>query len=298
MATDGDTLLNPTQAAILAHVASGRNVFFTGSAGTGKTFTLNQIIGHLQTKYGAAFSKKVAIAAMTGIAASHIDGVTLNSALCLGLPRLVDDVGKPVSRDKAATLEVLLLDEVSMLSAEMLDLLDRNVLQKKIQLIFCGDFFQLSPIETRVRPQQPATPSSRRPSEEILNFGMAFECEAWGRRFAAEDMFLLDKVYRQEDEEFVECLNKIRVGEDALATLRELYNECSREVACPDGIKPTLIYSKNADIDSINAAELAALGGTAVTYPSTDKVFGGFTPKSPDWGRRAPRPPAGGRRIV
>ncbi len=82
--------MDELQTRIVDRVTSGGNVFFTGSAGVGKTFVMNQIIANLKIKYGKSFCEKVAVAGMTGIAASHIDGVTLNAALGFGIPRFVN----------------------------------------------------------------------------------------------------------------------------------------------------------------------------------------------------------------
>ena len=264
--------MDADQARVLEWVKSGNNVFFSGSAGVGKTYMLNEIVEYLKAKYGTSFAKKVAKAAMTGIAASHIDGVTLNAALGLGIPRLVTDIGASMSKraKMIRDYDVMIIDECSMLSGEMLYLIERElrIIRKEpgkfaggIQLIFCGDFFQLSPIMER-----------NAKNDEFANFGMAFECDTWAEAFRPEDCFLLKKIYRQSDEDFVKTLQRIRVGDNALGALSALVEECSRELECPEGIKPTLIYPLNADIDKINERELGVLPGDDKLFASRDSI--------------------------
>jgi DNA replication protein DnaC len=141
--------MDNVQQQILDRVERGQSVFFTGSAGTGKTYTMNQIVNRLKVKYGREFSKKVAVAAMTGLAASHINGVTLYAALGIGIAKRVGDVGNGMHRKAKDVnqLDVLIVDECSMLSAELLHIIvsDPLITRRKtpLQLIFCGDFYQV-----------------------------------------------------------------------------------------------------------------------------------------------------------
>ncbi|CAI2165531.1 2670_t:CDS:10 [Funneliformis geosporum] len=117
-------------------VREKENIFFTGAAGTGKSFLLKRIIAALQLRYGR---ERVAVTALTGIAAVNINGTTLHSFSGIGL-------------------EVLVIDEISMLEGDLLDKLEiiartvRNNSQPfgGLQLIFCGDFFQLPPSENKL----------------------------------------------------------------------------------------------------------------------------------------------------
>ena len=262
--------MDDEQNAILQKVIDGKNVFFTGSAGVGKTFVLKSIIDYFKEKYGAEYSKRVVVAAMTGIAASHIDGTTLHSAMGFGVPNGIGDVGDRMAKKKneIQDLDVLILDECSMLSGEMLYVFEREIKilrrdrNKDIQFIFCGDFFQLSPISKR----------NAKP-DEFSNFGLAFEASTWRRLFAPEDSMVLKKVYRQEDEEFVDLLNRIRVGDRALAAMKTLVSGSdSQGYILPEGFKPTLIYSRNKDIDIINSDELNELPGDVKAFVGQDTV--------------------------
>ena len=259
--------MDAVQTDILRSVADGHSVFFTGPAGVGKTFVLNEIITHFRNRYGHAFQKKVAVAGMTGIAASHINGATLNSILGIGVPRAAGDVGNGLHRRRRDidALDVLILDECSMLSAELFYLFVKDPVltkrKKPLQLVFCGDFFQLAPIPNK----------HVKSLLDFGNYGLAFETREWSETFAPERCFVLKKVYRQDDAEFVETLDRIRTGRHgATEALRELVRECSRELSCPEGIKPTMVYPKNVDIDAINERELAKLKADERTFRARD----------------------------
>ena len=96
--------LSAEQQGVVDLVAAGKSVFFTGDAGTGKSFLLNHIIFQLREQHGEEFSSAVAITAATGIAATHIQGSTLHSALGCGLPRTTDDFGRMWKRENRERL--------------------------------------------------------------------------------------------------------------------------------------------------------------------------------------------------
>ena len=111
--SEGNVQLSEEQAKALALVAEGRNVFLTGSAGTGKSFLLHRVIKTLKEKYGA---DHVAVCAPTGVAAANIGGQTLNSALGIGVPRRRADFAKRITLGangrRIALWGALVVDEV------------------------------------------------------------------------------------------------------------------------------------------------------------------------------------------
>ena len=149
------------QKVALSILKSGANVFLTGSAGTGKTYVLNQYIQYLKDRKVA-----VAITASTGIASTHIGGVTIHSWTGIGVKDSLTgrEIAKLKTRkylkDKIGKAKVLIIDEISMLHKKQLDIVDLVLLAFKdsaepfgdLQVIFCGDFFQL--------------PSNRKPRRE------------------------------------------------------------------------------------------------------------------------------------
>lgn len=280
---------------VLALVASGKNVFFTGNAGTGKSFLMEYIIGRLRIKYGTdeEFRKRVAVTAMTGVAATHIGGQTLNAALGLGVVNKYADfrsMRSPGAAQRIRALHVLVLDECSMLSAEMLEELEhqfryvrKNALPAGgVQLIFAGDFFQLPPV-TRV-PSVPASVTTTSGQSKPLcssssfrghhntnsgnvafwNFGFAFMAPAWDRcRFR---VVMLRHVFRQKQPFLVDALNVIRrngsSNRDARQALKKIVRACNRpldEYTKRTGILPTHIFAKNDDVNRTNDANMRRL---------------------------------------
>ena len=184
----------------------GRNCFYSGPGGVGKSFVTKVIISFFRAVYASEFSRAVAIAASTGIAATHIGGSTIHSATGVGVPQYHSDFerrmsgasGQAKAKHLAMHLHVLLIDEVSMLAAEFFDLLDEQMRQLVarygrgvknegrgerpdqlpafggIQIIATGDFFQLPPITGRV-PMQTWPRLSKKELQEhraVLHHGL------------------------------------------------------------------------------------------------------------------------------
>lgn len=237
-----------TQSQALDMLKTGGNVFLTGEPGTGKTYVLNQYIAWLE-----AAGLRVAVTASTGIAATHIGGMTIHSWSGIGARDHITpyDLDQIVSREKTVkrvkAAQVLVIDEISMLSAGTLDAVEtvcRTIRESSeafggLQVIFVGDFFQLPPITPR--------------GEETR---YAFEGRAWAH--AQPLICYLDEQYRQEDEMFLSLLRSIRkrqVEEDHYTLLSE-----QKDIAYED-IEPTRLYTHNADVDAVNAGKLKELPG-------------------------------------
>lgn len=137
---------------------TGQNVFLTGSAGSGKTYTLNQYIHYLRAR-----RVPVAITASTGIAATHMNGITIHSWSGIGIKSTLTDKdlnrlsGNKKYKERLKTAAVLIIDEISMLHAKQLDAVNQ-VLQfvrqsadafGGMQVVLAGDFYQLPPIGTK-----------------------------------------------------------------------------------------------------------------------------------------------------
>ena len=134
---------------------AGKNVFLTGSAGAGKTYTLNQYIQYLKER-----KVPVAVTASTGIAATHMNGVTIHTWAGIGIKDSLSKKDLDAMKDRKYLREhlenakVLIIDEISMLHAKQLDMVNQVLKYFKendepfggIQVIFSGDFFQLPPV--------------------------------------------------------------------------------------------------------------------------------------------------------
>jgi len=239
-----------TQHEALEILKTGGNVFLTGEPGAGKTFVINQYIAWLE-----AAGIPVAVTASTGIAATHIGGMTLHAWARIGIKDQLThrDIDAIASNEKANKrinkAKVLIIDEISMLDGKVLEMVDmvcRAVRQTAqpfggLQVIFVGDFFQLPPVTRQ---------------GEVMRY--AFESNAWQQ--ARPLVCYLEEQYRQADELFLGLLKAIRqndIDESHYTLLHE-----QTEIAYPD-IEPTRLYTHNADVDAVNAEMLAQLPGSA-----------------------------------
>ncbi|CAE6470939.1 unnamed protein product [Rhizoctonia solani] len=264
-------VLTPEQKYILDKITQDRtSVFFTGSAGTGKSVLLREIIQRLREIIGDP--AKVQVTASTGIAALNVGGITLHSFAGIGLGESpISDLLMKIRGTKSTyhrwlKTEVLIIDEISMVSAGLLDLLDRlarEVRQNRrpfggIQLVVSGDFFQLPPV-----------PDEKNSSAGIeLGCQFAFEANCWKGVFP--HAYKLTKVFRQTDTVLVRLLNELRLGIATDETIKIL-TELRRPIKCNDGILPTGIYPLRRSAQNANISHLAKLDTREWTHCSLDK---------------------------
>lgn len=248
-----------TQDQTLAILKSGKNVFLTGSAGTGKTYVLNQYIDYLKER-----KVPVAITASTGIAATHINGMTIHAWSGIGVKNSLNSSQlknlktKKYLTKKFEKVEVLLIDEISMLHRNQLEMVDQVLKYFKmnqlpfggIQVIFCGDFFQLPPV---------GTGSSREK--------FAFMSAAWLN--AAPTICYLTEQYRQSDNSLNAILNELRAGRLSEMQLMNLKDAQENEHGLE--IEPTKLYTHNIDVDAINLEELNKLTTKSKSYVAETK---------------------------
>ena len=258
---------------------TNRSVFLTGKAGTGKTTFLNDFVKRTR--------KKHIVVAPTGIAAINAGGVTVHSMF--GLPlrtflpttdRIDTNIANNIfdlqqhfkyRKDKLKLLrevEVIIIDEVSMLRADVLDMMDHSLrfIRRNIQpfggvqMLFIGDLYQLPPV---VR------------DEHVLK--MFYNSPFFFDSLAIKQLPLLTieltKVYRQTDEEFLEILNAIRDGDIANINFDELNKRY--DPTFDSGEQPYVyLCSHNKMADDINQEKLEEIKLTSSTYEA--KLFGDF----------------------
>lgn len=255
--------LNQEQAKVLDLVKEGNNVFYTGSAGTGKSILLKELVSHLIMKHGVS---AVAVTASTGLAAVNIGGVTINKFSGMGIA--MGDamtIAKRISKnaqtvDRWKRTKVLIIDEISMIDGSFLDKLEfvaRQITKKLeipfggIQVVLTGDFFQLPPVPNRDGP----------PPQ------FCFQSKCWSSCF--KKTILLKQVFRQKDNEFVEMLNCLRLGE-ITDEMSKSFQKLSREVIYEDGIQPTELFCTRNEVDSANTRRLQKLPGQARIFEAKD----------------------------
>ncbi|KAK6203011.1 PIF1-like helicase-domain-containing protein [Scheffersomyces amazonensis] len=264
-------ILSSEQEYILNKVLEGIPLFYTGSAGTGKSVLLRVIIKELKNK----FSEGVYVTASTGLAACNIGGTTLHSFAGVGLgdspvSKLIDRVRKnKTAMYKWRSAKVLIIDEISMVDGEFFDKLDsiaRKVRDNNkpfggIQLVVCGDFYQLPPVVKQQRDE-----NNRLIERKEISF--AFDSYAW--QSSIEETIVLTEVYRQKgDQKFIEMLNELRDGKVSEDTSKE-FRKLNRELICPAGIVPAEIFATRREVDNANDFRLNKLPGETLKFNSTD----------------------------
>ncbi len=237
----------------LAILKIGANVFLTGEPGSGKTHTINQYIEYLE-EHGV----EPAVTASTGIAATHIQGMTIHSWSGIGIKKRMSEYELESLLEKESLVSrlrethVLIIDEVSMLDADTVTLLDQ-VLQTVrgsrdafggMQIIFVGDFFQLPPVS------------------KGRDIRFAYESPAWNQ--AKPVVCYLSEQHRQDDKLFLDVLTSLRRGEVTEET--HMHLEARTRTSGEHGADITKLYTHNADVDRINDKKLDELSGDTITY--------------------------------
>lgn len=244
---------------------TGQNIFLTGQAGAGKTYVLNQYISYLRIR-----GIDVATTASTGIAATHMSGMTIHAWSGMGIKDSFDAddykrlKGRKAIMERLIETKVLIVDEISMLHAKQVDLLDeilRNVRQNELpfggmQVVFSGDFFQLPPIGNK---------------DESNKEKFAFMAKSW---IAANfQICYLSEQHRQnstdEQNQFGislnDILNQIRSQYVSQAAIDALLATKNQDIH----LNRTRLYTHNVSVDKINEEQLNALTTPEHLYQCT-----------------------------
>ena len=244
-----------TQDQAFSILKTGVSVFLTGEAGSGKTHVVNRYAEYLRSR-GIPY----AMTASTGIAATHLRGMTIHSWSGVGVHTDIDDEGfKHLSKNRVAIrrireAKVLVIDEISMLDARAFSLVERMCRHAKgskslpfggLQVVLVGDFFQLPPVSRGEKAR------------------FAFESSAW--EALATVVCYLSEQHRQEDGPFLEILSAIRRNEVTEEHRRSVGERIIGPDDFPDEELPRL-FTHNADVDMINTAALARLPGKACVF--------------------------------
>ena len=262
-------LLNEEQKYALKCVSEGNNILLTGSAGTGKSYTIKYIIEYLNNA-----NKKYAITASTGTAAVIIGGQTLHSFLGLGLgtgtvKEILNNILKNKKKHESIlNLEVLIIDEISMIDKDLFEKISlilsiiksNDVYFGNIQIILVGDFCQLAPVKGKY----------------------CFLADIWNKMNIK--IVLLEKLIRHnEDLLFQQILKIVRKGrctDNIIKVLNKL-----KDTEFENGIIPTKLYPINVNVDKINNIEIEKLKAcgnisktyTAISSSDKEKEVGKFT---------------------
>lgn len=253
-----------TQKTALDILKLGHTVFLTGAAGAGKSYTLREYITYLK-RHGVRY----AVTASTGIASTHIGGTTIHSWSGIGIRQKLTAFDMDAIEEKANVYkrwndtQVLIIDEISMLHASFVDMLDKLGKHMRrsdtpfggLQVIFTGDFYQLPPIV-------------REGNEYESTDVFAFMSKAW--KEAKPVVCYLTDQYRQEDDELSNVLNAIRAGEVEEEHYLVL-QESNKKPHTEDHIK---LYTHNENVDEINRRAFNALEGEVRVFEMVTKGKG------------------------
>jgi ATP-dependent DNA helicase PIF1 len=243
---------------------SGENFYLGAGGGFGKSFLIEQF-----KKYAESIDKRISIAALTGVASILLgpEAKTINSWAGIGIGNApVDTIinnirtkGRYSSYVRWKMTDILVIDEVSMMSCEMFELLDtigrqirgrgnKNKPFGGIQLVLCGDFCQLPPVVKSMDKSGPL---------------YIFESSIWPT-IITQNVFLTTN-HRQSDPVFAQLLDEVRFGILSPSSKEILKSRIGLDYSTLE-IKPTFLHSRNVSVDEINNREMLKLGNEIITF--------------------------------
>lgn len=229
-------------------ILEDKNMFITGSAGTGKSYLTREIIKEYKKD-----EKKVITLGSTGVSAVNIGGYTIHSFFGFGISGSLEELMRYDRKHKKklgelknilAKTDLIIIDEISMVGAILLDMIlyrFRNMGYEK-RVVFVGDFYQLPPI---VKDEV----------NSLFTPVYAFESDSW--KFFDLETLHLEKIYRTKDESFIRLLELVRRGEytsyvgEYIEFLRGNFDVYSNE--------PTYLFGRNLEVDKMNNLRLEEL---------------------------------------
>lgn len=249
--------LTPEQKMALDIVLRGNNVFITGKAGTGKTHLIHIIKYELEK-----LNKKVALTAMTGIAASNIQGVTLHSFAGFGLEIKEKQHVKPCIRERWKEIDVLIIDEISIADFNYFESLSQIVSKIRqprqktkrsafggLQIIMIGDFFQLPPV-------------NKDPNTETR---YVFEGQTW-KQLKLKYVILTTNMRQKGDRRYGELCDRIREGKISIDDIRLLKGRENVDIG-----NSIVLTSRSEEADKINQQQLLRLMEALKNRPGINK---------------------------
>jgi ATP-dependent DNA helicase PIF1 len=231
------------------------NIFVTGPGGTGKT----ALIKYIQ-KDAVRKGYNIQVCALTGCAAVLLEckAKTLHSWAGIGLGKgSFDQLVTKISKNRFLKnnwkgTDILVVDEVSMMSQKLFELLDAigKAIRKDsrpfggIQLIFSGDFYQLPPVGDK---------------DELESTKFCFESMLWSQTFSKDNHIQLTKIFRQSDPIYQKILNQIREGKLKRSSNEMLLHSVGREIPDNLDIRPTKLFPTRNKVDQVNTREMNVL---------------------------------------
>ncbi|HWU57802.1 MAG TPA: AAA family ATPase, partial [Microbacteriaceae bacterium] len=248
--------LSPEQAAVFEAVENTKqHVFVTGRAGTGKSTLLNHLSWNTE--------KQLVIAAPTGVAALNVGGQTIHSLFRLPIGVIADhEIAQNADLRKLLnTIDTLVIDEVSMVNADLMDAIDRALRQARarkaepfggVQIVLFGDPYQLAPV--------PGDADERAYFADTYRSMWFFDAKVW--REASLRVFELTEIHRQHEDDFKAMLNAVRHGR-VTKEIADRLNAVGARPAPDDGT--ITLATRNDTVNRINASALRQLPGRVLT---------------------------------
>jgi ATP-dependent exoDNAse (exonuclease V) alpha subunit len=248
--------LSPEQAAVFEAVETTKqHVFVTGRAGTGKSTLLNHLSWNTE--------KQLVIAAPTGVAALNVGGQTIHSLFRLPIGVIADhEIAQNADLRKLLnTIDTLVIDEVSMVNADLMDAIDRALRQARarkaepfggVQIVLFGDPYQLAPV--------PGDADERAYFADTYRSMWFFDAKVW--REASLRVFELTEIHRQHEDDFKAMLNAVRHGR-VTKEIADRLNAVGARPAPDDGT--ITLATRNDTVNRINASALRQLPGRVLT---------------------------------
>lgn len=231
-------------------------VFLTGKAGTGKSTLLNLI--------KRTFRINMIVLAPTGVASVLVGGQTIHSFFKFPPGWISQKDYKPLSKSMAEKIDLIVIDEISMVRADMLDHMDQLLrLSKKqdkpfggIPMLWVGDLYQLPPVVSS--PEEKAYFEHHYTSPYFFSANVMKELDSF-------ELIELEQVFRQNELHFIRLLNRIRLNECDEEDLDEI-NQRAHADPTEDGLPAITLTSTNAQANQINLKELNKLDSSPKTY--------------------------------
>lgn len=254
-----------SQAEALIHLLKGENVFLSGGAGSGKSHVIQKFV---DIKRQLMPHINIAITGTTGMAALNIGGVTIHSFAGMGINKLPYDEflesgrqsvrGFQLTQKQLKTIDVLIIDEISMFSAQSLDFVYDRLLHARgdlPQIILVGDFTQLPPVAT---------------SSDIEIFGenvqrYCYRCRSWNAMHLIT--CYLDKSWRATDTQLKTILENISLGKGRSEQTIRLLNQL-KTVDVIDAPNSTILMTTNKAVDSYNTYQQSKNNGQSWSFQS------------------------------
>lgn len=253
MAEVDNSILSDEQRRAFQCYKDGKNIFVTGPGGTGKSLLINHVY-----QDAILAGKNVAVCAMTGRAALLLDckAKTVHSWSGIGLGKAdpittaMKIANKSSKKADWLAVDILIVDEVSMMSAKIFDMLNhigRKIRKSDrpfggIQLLFFGDFYQLPPVG----------------NNDEYEAMFCFESNEWFSTFPKENHIILTIIFRQKCQTYAKILNKLRIGTISRSGLAHLQARVGVDTSGLE-IQPTKLFAVRRDVELINQECLAKI---------------------------------------